>query len=53
MTGNHYANNQKNPYVITVTYLSNWLYIVYTVTVSRDAGGGLVALEKETKVLYL
>ena len=32
MTGNHYANNQKDPYVSTVTYLSNWPYIVCTVT---------------------
>ena len=32
MTGNHYANNQKDPYVSTITYLSNWPYIVCTVT---------------------
>ena len=32
MTGNHCANNQKDPYVSTVTYLSNWPYIVCTVT---------------------
>src|SRR2546430_2729021 len=31
MTGNHCANNQKDPYVSTVTYLSNWPYIVCTV----------------------
>ena len=53
MTGNHCANNQKDPYVSTITYLSNWPYIVCTITSLNGDIDVAISLDRDLLLAYL